>query len=168
LGALGDGGAITTKDSDLASKAKKYRNYGFAEKNNSELNGYNSRLDEIQAAFLSIKLKYIDKIIAHKRHLASIYLKELKPPFVLPEVHPDFFDVYYAFVVRHPQREKVLDTLRKNGIGYHIHYPKWISEQAIFENKFSPKDYFSLPLGYFHSERDIENVCNVANGITFL
>ncbi len=167
LGALGDGGAITTNDSDLALKAKKYRNYGFVERNNSELAGYNSRLDEMQAAFLSVKLKHLDAIIAHKRRLASIYLSELKSDFVLPDVHPDYFDVYYAFVVKHKIYEKIFINLTLNQIGYNIHYPKWVSEHCLFGGKEVKKEYFSLPLGYAHTESEIKFVCEITNSITF-
>lgn len=167
LGALGDGGAIVTNDFDLAAKARKYRNYGFVERNNSELAGYNSRLDEMQAAFLSVKLKYLDKIIAHKRRLACIYLSELKTDFVLPEVHSDYFDVYYAFVVSHPEREKILDNLALNDIGYNIHYPKWVSEHSLFGGQELKKEYFSLPLGYCHTESEIQFVSEIANGRCF-
>jgi dTDP-4-amino-4,6-dideoxygalactose transaminase len=167
LGALGDGGAITTNDSTLALKAKKYRNYGFVERNNSEIAGYNSRLDELQAAFLSIKLKHLDQIIAHKRRLAVIYLSELKSDFVLPEVHPNYFDVYYAFVVSHFEHEKVLNKLNLNNIRFNIHYPKWVSEHILFGGKEVKKEYFSLPLGYCHTESEIRIVCEIANSIAF-
>jgi len=155
LGCLGDGGAITTNDYNLVAKARKYRNYGFVERNNSELAGFNSRLDELQAAFLSVKLKYLDIIIAHKRCLANIYLSELKSDFILPEVHPDYFDVFYAFVVRHSERDELLERLKQKRIGYNIHYPKWVSEHSLFGGEELEKDYFSLPLGYCHTEDDI-------------
>ncbi|MBC7749357.1 MAG: DegT/DnrJ/EryC1/StrS family aminotransferase, partial [Methylotenera sp.] len=101
LGALGDGGAITTNDQALAEKVKLLRNYGSKIKYHNEISGYNSRLDEIQAVFLSIKLKHLDKINSHKRDLAQIYFENLKSDFIKPQINPSYFDVYYVFNVRH-------------------------------------------------------------------
>ena len=76
-----------------------------------------------QAAFLSIKLKSLDAINLHKRKLADLYLKNLKSDFVLPQVHPDYFDVYHIFCVRHPKRDALRDFLLKNDVKADIHYP---------------------------------------------
>jgi len=89
LGALGDAGAVTTNHEDLANKIKVLRNYGSEVKYYNEVVGVNSRLDELQAALLLVKLKYMENITSHKRDLASIYLNGLKSDFIKPQVHPD-------------------------------------------------------------------------------
>lgn len=101
LGCLGDGGAILTKDRRLNEKVQMIRNYGSSRKYYNEVVGVNSRLDEIQAAFLTEKLKFLDRINDHKRKLARIYLKGLKSDYILPAVNPDFNDVYHIFNIRH-------------------------------------------------------------------
>lgn len=104
LGALGDAGAITTGDSDKNEMFRALRNYGSKIKYQNDYIGYNSRLDEIQAALLSVKLKYLDEINQHKRNLANIYLTELKDDFIKPVVSSDYFDVYHIFNIRHPRQ----------------------------------------------------------------
>jgi len=105
LGAIGDGGAVTTNDAELAKKISTLRNYGSQKKYYNEVVGYNSRLDEIQAAFLSIKLQALDQINSHKRKLADIYLNTLNEDFVLPVVHPEANSRYYVeltdFILSH-------------------------------------------------------------------
>lgn len=173
LGALGDAGAITTNDKNLAEKTAMLRNYGSSEKNKNELVGYNSRLDELQAAFLSIKLKYIDKIIEHKRKLANIYLKELKNDFIKPQVHPDYFDVYHIFNIRHEKRDKLKEYLLKNNIKTEIHYPIAPNKQkamiGILDKQETPitekihQTTLSLPISYFHNEKDIYTIVEMMN-----
>ena len=123
LGALGDAGAVTCSDDILVEKIRILRNYGSKVKYFNEVVGYNSRLDEMQAAFLSIKLKHLDKINAHKRKLADMYLGNLKNDFVKPVVDPDYFDVYHIFNVRHPKRDLLKEYLLKHNIKTEIHYP---------------------------------------------
>ncbi len=114
LGAIADAGAITTNDSQLSETIKTLRNYGSKVKYNNELVGFNSRLDEIQAAFLSVKLKHLDAINNHKRKLANLYLKNLKSDFVKPIVHPDYHDVYHIFNI-HSEEDilKVIEVMNK-------------------------------------------------------
>ena len=120
---LGDAGAITTGDSDKNEMFRALRNYGSKIKYQNDYIGYNSRLDEIQAALLSVKLKYLDEINQHKRNLANIYLTELKDDFIKPVVSSDYFDVYHIFNIRHPKRDELRDFLLKNGIKTDVHYP---------------------------------------------
>lgn len=101
LGALGDAGAVITNDESLAIKIKRLRNYGSDVKYYNEVVGYNSRLDEVQAGFLSIKLNKLDEINTHKRKLAQIYLDNLKDDFIKPVVDKNYFDVYHIFNIRH-------------------------------------------------------------------
>jgi dTDP-4-amino-4,6-dideoxygalactose transaminase len=99
------------------------RNYGSENKYFNEYQGVNSRLDEIQAAFLRIKLRELDNIIKHKRELAKLYLKGISENYVKPDINSDFFDVYHIFNIRHNKRDELKEFLLKNGIKTEIHYP---------------------------------------------
>lgn len=172
LGALGDAGGITTNDTELADVVRTLRNYGSKVKYINELIGYNSRLDEVQAGFLSIKLKYLDDINNHKRKLASFYLKEIKSDYVLPKVDPDYLDVYHIFNIRHPKRDEIKEYLLKNGVKTEIHYPiaphKQAAMKGIVEGDFSisteiHNTTLSLPISYFHTENDLLKVVSLLN-----
>jgi len=124
LGALGDGGAVTTNDPDLQDKVRLLGNYGSRAKYRHELKGYNSRLDELQAAFLSAKLKHLDAWAEHRRAIAAAYLAELSGCGLgLPHV-PDWADpAWHVFVVRSARRDALLTGLEERGVGTLIHYP---------------------------------------------
>lgn len=124
LGAIGDGGAVTTNDSELAEKIRMLGNYGSRVKYHNEVKGYNSRLDELQAAFLREKLKRLDAWNAQRKVVAAEYLHQLKGSgLVLPFV-PEWADpVWHLFVVRSRQREKLQAHMQQQGIGTVIHYP---------------------------------------------
>lgn len=124
LGALGDGGAITTNDPDLAASIRELRNYGSKVKYHNEVIGYNSRLDELQAALLRIKLPHLDAENDHRTLIAERYLRGLVGiGLQLPHIHPDCQSAWHLFVVRHPQREAFAQALSAAGIGTVIHYP---------------------------------------------
>ena len=125
LGALGDAGAITTKDAALAQKAAILRNYGSQKKYYNEEIGYNMRLDECQAAFLSIKLKYLDEWTNQRQQIAEQYNNALKDveDLILPQVVQGATHVYHLYVVRTTKRNELQEFLTKNGIGTLIHYP---------------------------------------------
>ena len=173
LGALGDAGAITTQNDQLAEKVAMLRNYGSKVKYYNEVVGYNSRLDEMQAAFLNIKLKKIDAINEHKRSLAKQYLTQLNGQFILPQVNADYFDVYHIFTIRHPERERLKAYLLEHQIKTEIHYPvspnKQVAMQGIIEDKAYPiselihQTTLSLPISYFHTAKDIEYIIEVLN-----
>jgi dTDP-4-amino-4,6-dideoxygalactose transaminase len=173
LGALGDGGCLTTDHEALRKTASFLRNYGSDRKYYNELIGVNSRLDEIQAAFLSIKLKSLDDINAHKRKLAAIYQNGLKADFVRPVVHPDYVDVYHIYNVRHPERDRLKTYLEEHGIKTEIHYPVAPHRQKALQPYFPGKDFpiaslihqttLSLPISYFHTEDDVRQVIEVMN-----
>lgn len=173
LGAIADAGAITCNDENLAKTVKTLRNYGSQVKYNNELVGFNSRLDEIQAAFLSVKLKHLDAINNHKRKLADLYLKNLKADFIKPVVHPDYHDVYHIFNIRHAKRDKLKDHLLANDIKTEIHYPITPNKQkamiGILDKQQTPiseeihATTLSLPISYFHTEDDILKVVEVMN-----
>lgn len=173
LGAIADAGAITTNDTQLAEMIKTLRNYGSKIKYNNELLGVNSRLDEIQAAFLSVKLQHLDEINNHKRKLADLYLQHLKSDFIKPVVHSDHHDVYHIFNIRHPKREQLKDFLLSNNIKTEIHYPITPNKQkamiGILDDQSSPiaeeihQTTLSLPISYFHTEQDVLRVIEVMN-----
>jgi dTDP-4-amino-4,6-dideoxygalactose transaminase len=172
LGALGDAGAIITSDEKLSMKFKSLRNYGSSVKYYNDDLGYNSRLDEIQAGFLSIKLQILDEITNHKRELASIYLENIDDMFIKPVVDKDYFDVYHIFNIRHEKRDSLKEYLLENGIKTEIHYPvapnKQKSMNGIIEGNYPISEEIhnttlSLPISYFHTKEDIHKVCEILN-----
>lgn len=173
LGALGDAGALTVQTEEQAHLVRSLRNYGSSTKYHNDDIGFNSRLDEIQAGFLSVKLKTLDQIINHKRELAQLYHTQLKADFIQPSVHPDEFDVYHIFNIRHPKRDQLKQYLLENGIGTEIHYPIPPHQQKAYREFFKGESYpiaeeihqttLSLPISYAHSPQDIEKVIEVMN-----
>jgi dTDP-4-amino-4,6-dideoxygalactose transaminase len=124
LGALGDGGAVTTNDPALAEKIRVLGNYGSRIKYHNEVQGYNSRLDELQAAFLRVKLKFLDEWNDRRKVIAAEYLKHLDAErFVLPYVPAWADPAWHLFVVRHEARDQLQRWLADNGVGTMIHYP---------------------------------------------
>lgn len=124
LGCLGDGGAVTTNDESLANCIKKMRNYGSAKKYVNDIIGYNSRLDELQAAFLNIKLKSLDADNERRRTIAKRYLSEIDNAKIkLPLYDGSLNHVFHVFVVRVEDREQFTAYLDAHGIGWLIHYP---------------------------------------------
>lgn len=173
LGALGDAGAVTTNDDALALTLRRMRNYGSDKKYYNEIIGQNSRLDEVQAAFLSVKLRSLNAINAHKRALAEIYHAGLKQDFIKPVRHPDFFDVFHIYNIRHPRRDALREHFLKNGITTDIHYPVAPHKQAAMRGILDGCDYplsseihattLSLPISYCSTTEDVERVVEVAN-----
>ncbi len=125
LGALGDAGAITTDDEMLCKKCQILRNYGSQKKYYNEVIGYNSRLDELVTAFLSVKLKYINKWNEERREIASWYDEALKncEEVITPELAPKATSVFHLYVIRTKRRDDLQAHLNKHGIGTLIHYP---------------------------------------------
>jgi dTDP-4-amino-4,6-dideoxygalactose transaminase len=125
LGALGDAGAVTTNSEELATRIKTLRNYGSAVKYYNEEIGYNNRLDELQAAFLRVKLNYLQEWTNQRKEIAQWYNEELKlrNDLVLPYVHENADHVYHLYVVRTSNREKLQQDLTEKGAQTMIHYP---------------------------------------------
>ncbi len=124
LGALGDGGAVTTNDPELADRIRVLRNYGSREKYVNEVQGWNSRLDPIQAAILRVKLRHLDAWNARRADVASQYLDGLRDSsLILPHVPEWAEPVWHLFVVRHAQRDLLQQRLTGAGVGTLIHYP---------------------------------------------
>jgi dTDP-4-amino-4,6-dideoxygalactose transaminase len=173
LGALGDAGSVNTDDDAIAETVRKLRNYGSVVKYHNDIAGHNSRLDEIQAAFLSKKLQRLDEINAHKRMLAELYFDGLKNDFILPHRIDDFFDVYHIFNIRHPERDRVREYLLKNEIKTEIHYPIAPHKQKAMQGILDGRDYpisseihattLSLPISFCHTKNDMERVIEVLN-----
>jgi len=173
LGALGDSGALTCNSDDEANIIRMIRNYGSKVKYYNEVAGFNSRLDELQAAFLSVKLKVLDEINAHKRALAEIYFAGCKRDFILPIRDVNYFDVYHIFNVRHEKRDALRAHLLKRGIKTEIHYPiaprNQLALKGIWSDYALPlaedihKTTLSLPISWFHTAEDIEKVVKALN-----
>jgi dTDP-4-amino-4,6-dideoxygalactose transaminase len=125
LGAFGDGGAVTTNDSALADKIRTLRNYGSRQKYFNECKGYNSRLDEMQAAFLRVKLKKLDEWNARRGAIAARYLEQWggAPGLTLPFAPAWSKPVWHLFVIRHSRRNDLQASLSEQGVGTLIHYP---------------------------------------------
>ncbi len=171
LGALGDAGAITTSDRILADKLRALRNYGSDRKYHHRLQGFNSRLDGLQAAFLSLKLRTLDQINRHKRSLADSYHQNLgcAPNLELPSTHPGYYDVFHIFAVHHPCRDSLRKYLTDNDVMTEIHYPIPPYRQegylSVFQNQgpFPISDRLhnqvvSLPISSMHTQSDITRV----------
>jgi dTDP-4-amino-4,6-dideoxygalactose transaminase len=173
LGAMGDAGAITTDDADIAQAIRVLRNYGSKVKYFNEVVGYNSRLDEVQAGFLNVKLNYLDLINDHKRELANTYFKELGDSAIKPVRNDAFFDVFHIFNIRHNRRDELKTWLLERGIKTEIHYPLAPARQSALQGLLKNFDFpiadlihattLSLPISYFHSTTDVETVAAAIN-----
>mgnify|MGYP003418016598 CR=1 FL=1 len=170
LGCLGDGGAIVLNDDVLFDDLIKARNYGRTGRYENVSIGWNNRLDEIQAGFLSVKLPFLDKINAHKKNLAKIYDGNLSDNVVKPKFHEKH--VYHIYNIRTPFRDKLKQFLSENCVFTEIHYPIPPHQQealkGYFENEYListeiHSTTLSLPISYGHSEEDILKVCSLIN-----
>ncbi len=173
LGALGDGGAVTTNDKELVEVLSLLRNYGSKEKYKNEIVGYNSRLDDLQAAFLNIKLKMLNKDNERRREIAKTYLKGIKnSKLKLPLYDGSENHVFYAFVIEVEARDKFIEHLNQNGIEYLIHYPIPPHKQYAF-HRFSHlnlpisekihKRIISLPISPIMTNTEVDTVIKVLN-----
>jgi dTDP-4-amino-4,6-dideoxygalactose transaminase len=172
LGALGDGGALISDNFDAITKIKALRNYGCQEKYYNEYIGTNSRLDEIQAGFLSIKLAHLDAINSHKKLLAKLYREGLKSDYILPVINNDFDDVYHIYAVRHPKRDQLRAHLLANNIRTEIHYPVPPHHQNALKPKLIGafpiselihQTTISLPISFYHTTPQVEEVIEKMN-----
>ncbi len=143
LGAIGDGGLVVTDDAALAERTRLLREYGWAERYVSAIGGWNSRLDELQAAILRVKLHDLDADNERRRALAAIYDEELPNAVWKPRSLPDSRHVYHLYVIRHPQRDRLAAHLRAKGIGTGVHYPVPIHLQPAYRGRLG--DAGSLP-----------------------
>lgn len=173
LGALGDAGAVTTNDKDLARTISALRNYGSEKKYENIYKGLNSRLDEIQAAFLNIKLKYIQVDIENRRKVANFYLTNINNKnIILPTVLNEKGHVWHLFVIRVNNRQKLQTYLLDHGVQTLIHYPIPTHKQDAY-NEFNKlhfpitemihKDILSLPMSGILEKSQLINVVNCLN-----
>lgn len=146
LGALGDAGALTTDSAEWAEQARLYRNYGSRERFVNELQGFNSRLDTLQAAFLSLKIKHLDHWTQQRQQAAAQYTEQLAEvaDLQLPMCAPQASHVYHLYVIRHPRRNQLQDFLQKNGIQTAIHYPTPPHLQAAYKDLGFKKGAFPI------------------------
>lgn len=146
LGAIGDGGLVATDDPQLAENARLLREYGWRQRYVSEIGGWNTRLDELQAAILRVKLRALDADNARRRHLASLYDELLADsPVSTPQAMPYGQHVYHLYVVRSPsgRRDELQAFLRERGIGTLVHYPVPIHLQPAYRGRLG--DVGTLP-----------------------
>ena len=169
LSVYGYGGFNTTNNLDLANKIKLLRNHGLTNRNDCTVWGYNSRLDEIQAAFAEIKLKHLDRWNLKNNEIAKKYSEELKDYVVVPELKAHEFSVFHNFIIRTEKRDNLSEYLENKGIQTRIHYPTPIHLQTVSKNsgysvgdfptseKFS-RQILSLPIYPSLSDNEVEFV----------
>jgi dTDP-4-amino-4,6-dideoxygalactose transaminase len=174
LGALGDAGALTTDDDDLADRVRVLRNYGSRVRYVAEVRGYNSRLDEIQAAVLRVKLRHLDAWNERRRVIAARYLDGLVGTSLILPCVPDWAEpVWHLFVVRSPRRDELQRALKEAGIGTIVHYPIPPHRQEAYQDlgyaegsfplaEAIHREVLSLPLG---PQLDDEAVSSVIDAI---
>lgn len=174
LGALGDGGAIVSNDKNLIDKVRALGNYGSDYKYHHIYQGHNSRLDEIQAAFLRVKLAHLDSWNEQRRRIAKRYLAEIRNErIILPQVLDETGHVFHIFAIRTKNREELEHWLSQNEIGYGRHYPIPIYRQEAYSRMYSDESYpiadeiaeteVSLPLFYGMSDEDVDRVVEIIN-----
>ena len=176
LAACGDAGAVVTRDADLAARVRRLRSYGQTSRDTAAERGTNSRLDELQAALLRVRLAYLDEHNRQRRELAAAYGAELAG-VELPFVHPLAEHVYHLFVVRHPERDDLRARLARDGVGTLVHYPVPVHLQpayrdltagvgALPETERAAAEVLSLPLWIGLEREQIEEVARAVRGAT--
>lgn len=176
LGALGDGGCITTNNKQIADKVRALGNYGSDYKYHHIYQGTNSRLDEIQAAFLRVKLPHLDKWNEARRRIAEVYLSGITNPLIkLPLATSEEYEhIYHVFVIRCDRRDELEKYLKDNGIGTVKHYPVPMHLQKAYEELYIQegelpiaeeisKTVLSIPMYYGMTEEEVKYVINKIN-----
>ncbi|NDP22030.1 MAG: DegT/DnrJ/EryC1/StrS family aminotransferase [Paludibacter sp.] len=173
LGALGDGGAVTTGDDELAGVVRALANYGSTQKYVCDYQGLNSRLDEIQAAILNVKLKYLDEDTDRRRSFARYYIENIKhPDIILPIINDWDAHVFHLFTIRTSKRDKLQQYLIENGVQTLIHYPIPPHKQTCYKafNEFSflitekiHNQELSLPISPVMTNVEIIKVVDLIN-----
>lgn len=173
LGALGDGGAVTTNDELLSNVIRSLANYGSSKKYVCEYQGLNSRLDEIQAAVLNVKLKYLDDDIDRRKQIAKLYLNGINNPLIkLPEIQHFDSHVFHLFPILTTMRDQLQTYLTENSIQTLIHYPIPPHKQSCYKNlnylslpitESIHQEELSLPISPVLSNDEVSEVINVLN-----
>jgi dTDP-4-amino-4,6-dideoxygalactose transaminase len=171
LGALGDGGAVLTNNLELAERVRRLREYGWRERHISEFPGLNSRLDEIQAAVLRIKLEYLDEDNERRRQIARIYRRVLSATgIVLPRTASENTHVYHQYVLRTKYRDSLRKSLKRNGVETSVHYPVPVHSQPAYQGRvrIGPKglsitdqvcrEILSLPMHPQLSDEEVQQI----------
>jgi len=176
LGAFGDGGAIITHDPNLAERCRALRQYGWHKHYISDLAGMNSRLDEMHAAILNVRLQYLHEEIASRRNVAKIYNESLAEHVTIPSVRPDCEHAYHLYVIRSGNRDDLRAKLQASGIGCGIHYPQPIHLQNAYkhriglgfggmeETELAATQILSLPMHGFLEKQDIDAIIDAVVG----
>ncbi|HOF81831.1 MAG: DegT/DnrJ/EryC1/StrS family aminotransferase [Bacteroidales bacterium] len=178
LGAFGDAGAVTTNDKELAETIRSLANYGSARKYVFQYQGLNSRLDEIQAAILNVKLKYLDEDTQKRKDVATYYIENIKhPDIILPIVEDWDAHVFHLFPILTPKRDKLQEYLKENGVQTLIHYPIPPHKQQAYQDwnglsfpiteKIHAQE-LSLPMSPIINPFDIAEVCQLINNYQVL
>ncbi len=173
LGALGDGGAVTTNDGELAETIRALGNYGSHKKYENLYKGINSRLDEIQAAMLRVKLRYLDEETQKRRQIADYYIQNIKNEnVILPQTGNQDAHVWHLFVIRTKERKKLQNYLLDNNIQTLIHYPlaphkqkaykEWNDDRYLISEQIH-LEVLSLPISQVQKDKDTENIVKVLN-----
>lgn len=173
LGALGDGGAVTTNDPELAAAVRALANYGSSKKYVFKYTGRNSRLDEIQAAVLDVKLKYLVEDNAHRKEVAQYYIENINNPLItLPDTLPYESNAFHLFPVLCEKRDELQKYLEENGVGTVIHYPipphkqecyqEW-NEMSLHITEYIADHELSLPIGPSITMEEVAVVTNLIN-----
>ena len=175
LGALGDGGAVTTNNNELAQVVRTLANYGSSKKYVFKYTGRNSRLDEIQAAVLDVKLKYLVEDNAHRKLVAKYYYDHINNPLItLPDCLPDEQNAYHLFpiIVGEDKRDAMQDYLEQNGVGTVIHYPiaphkqecykEW-NDKSLPITEYIADHELSLPIGPSITMDEVQEVVKLIN-----
>ncbi len=177
LGALGDAGAVTTDDDELADRVRLWRNYGSRVKYHHDVPGLNSRLDSLQAAFLRVKLRHLDEFNRRRREIAERYLERMSGEILLPVVPEWAEPVWHLFVIRSPQRDELQARLAEAEIDTLIHYPipphrsGAYAEYATLELPIADRlagEVLSLPIGPHLSLADADRVADAVMAATAL
>lgn len=176
LGAYGDGGMCLTDDGQMAARLRRLRMYGMDGEYYSHIEGINSRLDEVQAAILDVKLRYLDEAIARRRQIARVYDEGLSGLVTLPALADGSTHCYYLYVIRHPDRDRLIAELTVRGIGVLIHFPVPIHLMEGYrflgyrEGDFPraervAREICSLPMYPELPDADVEGVINAVRDV---
>ena len=173
LGALGDAGAITTSDFDLYEKLKALRNYGSEKKYYNKYIGLNSRLDELQAVFLNVKLPHLEKITNHKLKIAGLYNQGITERVIKPIYAIDYSHVYHIYNIRTDRRDELKAYLLESGINTEVHYPVSPNKQEGYQEYFANTTYeiseeihkttLSLPISFATKEEEVKIIIEKIN-----
>ena len=173
LGALGDSGAVITKDEELATVIRALANYGSAQKYVNQYQGLNSRMDEMQAAFLNVKLPYVDVEIVNRRNVANYYLEHIKnPEIILPNNGSNEEHVWHLFVIRTKNRDRLQKYLLENEIQTLIHYPlpphkqecfKHLNEKSFPVTELIHDQVLSLPISSVIKLNEVAKIVRILN-----